>query len=90
MVREGKDGRFYIYKRAMRPLIVRGILSAENKDKITKVFKMGLEKKYPLSVELRGVNFPKGFEGKSVQFVVEVVEEKKPTSSSPTKVEGMQ
>lgn len=75
-VRKAKDGKYYVYRRTMRPA-VGGYLSEANSKKVSKVFRPHLlEKRNSIRLILDWVGFPKEFEGKYVQFVVEIVGEK--------------
>ena len=74
MVRKGKDGKWYVYHRAttINPL---GSLSKANYHKVSKTFKPKVvDRPGILRLRIDDVWLPRAeFEGKVVQFVVEVV-----------------
>ena len=75
-VRKAKDGEYYIYRRTMRPA-VGGYLSKANSNKVSRVFRPHtLKPRGSICLMLDWVGFPKEFEGKYVQFKVEIVGEK--------------
>ena len=75
-VRKAKNGKYYLYRRTMRPA-VRGYVSKANTNKVSKVFSIFKLKNKRLPIlYLNWVSFPPEFEGKHVQFAVEVVGEK--------------
>ncbi len=75
-VRKAKDGNYYVYRRTMRPA-VGGYLSKANSNKVSRVFRPHtLKSRNSIYLMLHWVGFPKEFEGKYIQFKIEIVGEK--------------